>query len=83
MDKLIEDLLNYICDMTIEIEEIEEAEQTEEEIQEKKEIYFVDNPDRFDMNCKCKTCKFIYLSESASKDPTEVNSEVLPAYQNP
>jgi len=68
MDKLIEDLLNYICDMTIEIEEIEE--EIEEQIEE-KEIYFVNNPYRFDINCKCKSCKFIYLSESASKDQSE------------
>ena len=66
MDKLMEDLLNCICDMTIEIEEIEE--EIEEQIEEEKEIYFVNNPDRFDINCKCKTCKFIYLSESPSKD---------------
>lgn len=80
MDKLIEDLLTSVYDISIEIEEVEE------EIQEKKEIYFVDNPDRFDMNCKCKSCKFMieHLKQgSASKDPVEVNSQVLPACRCP
>jgi NCAIR mutase (PurE)-related protein len=80
MDKLIEDLLNYVCNTSIEIEEIQE------EIQEKKEIYFADNPARFDMNCKCKSCKSMIehlKQESASKDQSEVNLEVLPACRCP
>jgi hypothetical protein len=51
MDKLIEDLLTISCDIEIEIEEIIE------EVEEKKEINFVDNPDRFDINCNCESCR--------------------------
>ena len=50
MDKLIEDLLTISCNIEIEIKE------NIEEVEEKKEINFVDNPDRFDINCNCESC---------------------------
>jgi len=58
MDKLIEDLLTISCNIEIEIKEnIAAALSGErEKVEEKKEINFVDNPDRFDINCNCESC---------------------------
>ena len=68
MDKLIEDLLTISCNIEIEIKE------NIEEVEEKKEINFVDNPDRFDINCNCESCLSLikfdnFLEDYHKKNP--------------
>ena len=69
MDKLIEDLLNIDFDINMKIEEIEEIEEITEDTNYKIvyiENTIVNNPDRFDINCKCKSC--LSLTQNCFED---------------